>query len=289
MKRKKIYIIPLFIFFFSIMISNKVYADGIVGTAAAQLPPSKGGPVVEDKGTYIDTSEWVKKTKTRRYWVPGSSGNGSSNGNGNGTGAAGTEGHWETESYVTWELKSNGFYAKDHGDIDIKLDEAYIFTQNNKKENGEPAGLHYKVDVKNLRCTTNVKTFPAEILSLNVYHNVNRYQNKGIYIPKKVKSETSLNGTTGFSNGKFEYKYAGDDKSSFGVSGELKSKVTYRTAGRLPGTYVYKTKVVYRYFGTSYLMPVNAFNAVNYTGHKNRQTDLIFKRCPAGTNITYTW
>jgi len=56
-----------------------------------------------------------------------------------------------------------------------------------------------------------------------------------------------------------------------------------------PGNYLTYEKTIYISANPEYILPVNSFNAVNYTGSNERQTDLIFKRSPSGNQMTHTF
>lgn len=289
-------LILAFIISFIIYTPYATYASGIVGTGSATLPTTSGSNE-EYKGSYIDTSSWelVSKSRTESEWIPKTADYNVPDPNdpNNEITIKGVPGHYRyyQVAYEEWELRPSGFYIIEKGEIITKLDEKYIFTKNNVKDNGEPAGLHYNINIRNVRFeTSNGETFNAEIFNPKVYHKVVRFQNQGTYYADAVQSTISINGNSALLSGKLEYPYAGNDESMFGCSFTARCQYTYETADvNSPGNYLTYEREIDLSANPEYILPVNSFNAVNYTGSNERQTDLIFKRSPSGNQMTHTF
>ncbi|HBF76981.1 MULTISPECIES: hypothetical protein [Clostridium] len=274
---------------------QKAYASGKVGTKVAYPTPVAGSVTVKGPGTFISTSEWEQETyyKYEQYWVDGTPEKfiqiGSSGSGKQWVHIPGTPGHYTTIRIPMqrWVIKPSGYNVFVSGEIELHMDETYLFTENNIKDNGEPAGLHYKAYIKNVYVESPLDgEVPGTIVSPYVSHTVNRYQNKGKYYAPQVESTKAINGNSAVLTGKFEYPYAGDGDSYLGCGLTVTAILTKEEASAIPGI---TNKVKYKFTSEPIYecasIPVNAFNSVNYTGSKKRKTDLMFKKGPIAPDI----
>lgn len=264
MKKTNVYISLAFSIIFIFSTTITVFAGGQVGTKAGSIPSSGGGSSFEGFKTYVDTSSW--------YWTPGTT-KIPVHHNPYRPGVPGHAGYWT--------LAPGGHYVSVHGSMDITVYENYVFTNSHKKANGSPADLSYKVRLNSARIDDGGKAAKTSIINPLVFFTVNRYQNKGKYKPIHVKNTISMKGTKGLLTGSFQSLYAGDSHSVFGANFTATCVVKLLIATKTKGKNIIVYDKISITVGIAYIMPVNGFNSVNYTGNSKRQTNLYFLRSPS--------
>lgn len=154
-----------------------------------------------------DTSHW--ETGTRRVWVD--------------TSYTITSGYWHYTTRKEWVDTSHyefrpvwvteGFYTEPfHGKVTIQKNPAFIFTKWHKNQNNEECNMELNIGWKIDNSDLSEREEEKEIVRINIYQDINRYNNKGI---DKV---TVFNGnvpssTEGSINTVTKFNYSGSEDS----------------------------------------------------------------------------